>query len=163
MRQVIPMPQSWLVGRSVRVSTIRETHRSRCCRGGQWSARPTFHLLGILFLLVLLLTGCVSKKEAEMQARQAYLAGQQQAAKQWQAERPPQVVVRGPVRNPVVPWEEGLGVAKAIVTADYTGFMNPVLVRVIRNGQMVQEMKGSDLLHHQDFPLEPGDIVDIVP
>ena len=98
-----------------------------------------------------------------MQARQAYLAGQQQAAKQWQSQQPPQVVVHGPVRNSVVPWVENLTLAKAIVDADYTGFMNPVLVRVIRNGQMVEEMKGSDLLHRQDFPLEPGDIVDLIP
>jgi hypothetical protein len=118
---------------------------------------------GILSLLVLCVAGCVSKKEAEKQARQAYLAGQQQAARQFQSQRPPQVMVQGPVRNPVVPWVEDLTLAKAIVDADYTGFMNPILVRVIRNGQMVVEMKGSDLLHHQDFALEPGDIVDIVP
>jgi hypothetical protein len=117
---------------------------------------------GILFL-VLLLTGCVSKKEAEMQARQAYMEGQQQAAKQWQAERPPEVFVRGPVRNPTVPWVDDLSLAQAIVDADYTGFMNPILIRVIRDGQMVEELKGSDLLHHQDFPLQPGDIIDIVP
>jgi hypothetical protein len=41
--------------------------------------------------------------------------------------------------------------------------MNPVLIRVIRNGQMVDEVKGIDLLHGQDFPLEAGDIVDIIP
>jgi len=120
-------------------------------------------VIGILSLLVLLLAGCVSKKEAEMQARQAYLAGQQQAAKEWQSKRPPEVVVHGPVRNSVVPWVEDLTLAKAIVDADYTGFMNPVLVRVIRNGEMVEEMKGIDLLHHQDFPLQPGDIVELVP
>jgi hypothetical protein len=118
---------------------------------------------GILSLLVLLLAGCVSKKEANLQAREAYLAGQQQAAKQSQSEQPPQIVVRGPVRNPIVPWEDDLTLAKAIVAADYTGFMNPVLIRVIRNGQMIEAMKGIDLLHHQDFPLEPGDIIDITP
>jgi hypothetical protein len=120
-------------------------------------------VIGILSLLLLFLAGCVSKKEAELKAQQAYMAGQAQAAKQWQSQRPPEVVVRGPVRNPVVPWTEGLTLAKAIVDADYTGFMNPILVRVIRNGQMIEEMKGIDLLHHRDVPLEPGDIVDIVP
>ncbi len=116
----------------------------------------------IVILLVLFLAGCVSRKQADLQARQAYMAGQAQAAKEWQSQQPPEVVVRGPVRNPVVPWTEGLTLAKAIVDADYTGFMNPILVRVIRNGQMIEEMKGSDLLHHRDVPLEPGDIVDIV-
>ena len=104
----------------------------------------------------------MSRAEADRRARQAYLAGQQEAAKQWQAERPKEIMVRGPVRNPVVPWEEDLTVAKAIVDAEYTGFMNPVFVRVIRDGQMVEELKGIDLLHHQDFPLQPGDIVDII-
>jgi hypothetical protein len=117
---------------------------------------------GILILL-LLATGCESKKAARLEAQQAYMAGQQQAAKQWQDTKPPTVAVQGSVQNHVVAWEEGMGVAKAIVTADYTGFMNPVLIRVVRNGQVVQEMKGIDLLHHQDFPLEPGDIVNIVP
>jgi hypothetical protein len=118
-------------------------------------------VIGILLLFVF--AGCVSKNEADMQARNAYLAGQAQAAKQWQAQQPPQVVVRGPVRNPVVPWVEDLTLAKAIVDADYTGFMNPILVRVIRNGQIVEELRGIDLLHRQDFPLQAGDIVDIVP
>jgi hypothetical protein len=117
----------------------------------------------ISILLVLLLAGCVSKKQADLQARQAYMAGQAQAAKEWQAKRPPEVVVRGPVRNPVVPWTEGLTLAKAIVDADYTGFMNPMLVRVTRNGLIIEEMKGADLLHGRDVPLQPGDIVDIVP
>ena len=117
----------------------------------------------MIICVLVILAGCVSKKQAEFQAREAYMAGQAQAAKQWQSERPPEIVVRGPVRNPVVPWTDGITLAQAIVDADYTGFMNPVLVRVIRNGQMIEEMKGIDLLRHHDVPLEPGDIVDIVP
>jgi PBP1b-binding outer membrane lipoprotein LpoB len=120
-----------------------------------------FHLNAVL-LLVFLLSGCVSRQQAESKAQQAYMAGQAQAAKQWQSQQLPEVVVRGPVRNPVVPWTEGLTLAQAIVDADYTGFMNPILVRVIRNGQMIEEMKGIDLLHHHDVPLEAGDIVEIV-
>jgi hypothetical protein len=120
-------------------------------------------LPAILSLLFLFLAGCVSHKVADLQARQAYMAGQQQAVKQWQSQRPPEVVVRGPVRNPVIPWVEDLTLAKAIVDADYTGFMNPILIRVIRNGQMIDEMKGIDLLHGHDAPLEPGDIVEVIP
>ena len=118
-------------------------------------------VIGIL--LVLFLAGCVSKKEAELKAHEAYMAGQAEAAKQWQSQQLPEVMVQGPVRNHVVPWREGLTLAQAIVEADYTGYMNPILVRVIRNGQMIEEMKGIDLLHHHDVPLEAGDIVDIVP
>ncbi|MGP8199977.1 MAG: hypothetical protein ACLQU4_10795 [Limisphaerales bacterium] len=117
----------------------------------------------ITMLLVLLLAGCVSKKQAELQAHQAYMAGQTQAAKQWQAEKPPQVVVQGPVSNHVIPWTEGLTLAQAIVDANYTGFMTPKFVRVVRNGQLIETLKGVDLLHHEDVPLEAGDIVNIVP
>jgi hypothetical protein len=116
-------------------------------------------------ILVLLLAGCVSKKEAELRERQAYMAGQQQSGQQSQS-RPqgsPQVIVQGPVRNHVIPWDENLTLAQAIVDADYTAFINPKHIRVIRNGQMIEELRGIDLLHRQDFPLEAGDIVDIVP
>lgn len=116
-----------------------------------------------LLLTIFLAAGCETKKAAQIQAQQAYLAGQQQASKQWQVQRPPEVVLRGPVRNNTVPWEDGLTLAKAIVDAEYTAFMNPLAIRVIRDGAIVADMKGVDLLHHQDFPLEPGDIVDIVP
>src|SRR5271170_4979329 len=97
-------------------------------------------------LLVLLLAGCVSRKEADLRVRAAYLEGQQQAARQWQSQQPPQITVRGPVRNPVVPWQDDLTLAKAIVDSNYTGFMNPVLIRVIRNGETVEALKGIDLL-----------------
>jgi hypothetical protein len=119
--------------------------------------------IAIFTLLLLVLTGCETKKEAEMQAREAYMEGQAQAAKQWREQQPPQVFMRGPVRHPAVPWTDGLTLAQAIVAAEYTGYMNPIFIRVIRNGQMVEEMKGIDLLHHHDFPLEAGDVVDIVP
>ncbi len=98
-----------------------------------------------------------------MRARDAYMAGQLQGTRQWQAQQPPQVIVRGPVKNPVVPWTEGLTLASAIVTADYTGFMNPISVRVVRNGRVAVDVKGVDLLHGQDAPLQPGDIIVLGP
>jgi len=87
------------------------------------------------------------------------MAGQQQALKNWQSQAPPEVMVQGKVRNPVVAWTEDLTLARAIVAADYTGFMNPVVVRVVRNGRVVVEMRGIDLLHGRDAPLQAGDIV----
>jgi hypothetical protein len=41
--------------------------------------------------------------------------------------------------------------------------MNPLIIRVLRNGQVVREFKGVDLLHHEDMELENGDTVIIVP
>jgi hypothetical protein len=123
----------------------------------------------ILCLLFIDMTGagCVSKKKEELESRRAYVAGQQQAmqaaaitARQQQG---PVVFVQGQVRNPIVPWEEGLKLSQAIVNADYTAFMNPRLVRVLRDGQVVAEFQGVDLLHRQDMELESGDTVLIVP
>jgi hypothetical protein len=110
--------------------------------------------------------GCVSKKKEQLAAQQAYIAGQQQAmqaAAQARQQQGPVVYLQGPVRNPVIEWKEGLTLSQAIVAADYTGFMNPVLIRVLRNGQVAGEFKGIDLLHHQDMDLEEGDTVIITP
>jgi hypothetical protein len=111
-------------------------------------------------------TGCVSKKQEQLEARRAYIAGQEQAmqsAQRSRQEEGPVVFVQGPVRHPVVPWEEGLKLSQAIVAADYTPVMNPMLVRVFRNGQVAGEFKGIDLLHHQDMELENGDTILIAP
>jgi hypothetical protein len=114
----------------------------------------------------LIATGCVSKKKAQDQARQAYLLGQQQAMQaslQARQQQGPSVLVQGPVRHPEVPWQEGMKLSQAVAAAEYTGFMNPRLIRVLRNGQVAGELKGIDLLHHQDIDLEAGDTVLVVP
>jgi hypothetical protein len=120
-----------------------------------------------LLLAVLAGAGCVSQKKAREQAREAYVSGQQQAmaaaqraARQQQG---PVVFVQGQVSHPVVPWQTGLKLSQAIVAAEYTGFMNPMLIRVLRNGQVAGEFKGIDLLHHQDMELEDGDTILVVP
>lgn len=123
----------------------------------------------LCFLLFALLAGagCVSEKKAREEAREAYVAGQQQAmqtAAHAHAEQlGPVVFIQGPVRNHVVSWEEGLKLSQAIVQADYTDFMNPVLVRVLRHGQVAGEFKGIDLLHHEDMDLAEGDTILLVP
>jgi hypothetical protein len=121
--------------------------------------------LGIL-LAVMAGAGCVSHKKAQWEAQQAYMAGQaqaMQAATQVRPQRGPAVFVQGSVRNAAVEWQEGMKLSQAIVAAEYTGFMNPSLIRVLRNGQVVGEFKGIDLLHHQDMALEEGDTVLIMP
>ncbi len=67
------------------------------------------------------------------------------------------------MRNPVVEWKEGMTLSQAIVAAEYTAFMNPLVIRVLRNGQVAGEFKGIDLLRHQDMDLEAGDTVIVVP
>jgi hypothetical protein len=122
--------------------------------------------VALCLLLVFFAAGCVSKKKAALEAQQAYVTGQTralQAQQQAAAQQGPVVFVQGPVRNPVVPWKEDMTLSQAIVAADYTAFMNPELIRVIRNGQVAGEFKGIDLLHHQDMALEAGDTVIVMP
>lgn len=118
-------------------------------------------------LAALAAAGCVTKKKEQLAARQAFIAGQQQAmqaaAQARQQPQGPVVYVQGPVRNPVVEWKEGLTLSQAIVAAEYTAFMNPLVIRVLRNGQVAGEFKGIDLLRHQDMDLEAGDTVIVVP
>ena len=119
-----------------------------------------------LLLVVAAGAGCAGGDKQQAEARRAYLAGQEQArqaAQRAREQQGPVVFVQGPVRNPVVPWEEGMKLSQAIVAAEYTGFMNPMLIRVLRNGQVAGEFKGIDLLHHEDMELEEGDTILIVP
>ncbi len=120
----------------------------------------------LLLALIIATSGCVSRSKAKMEASQAYLNGQQQAMQAQQRaiqNLGPSVFFQGPVQNPVVPWHDGLTLTQAIVEADYTAFMNPEMIRVMRNGQVAGELKGIDLLHHQDMDLESGDTVIILP
>lgn len=117
-----------------------------------------------ILLAALIGAGCVSKKQEQLAAKAAFVAGQQQAMQAAaRSQQGPVVFVQGPVRNPVVPWTEGLKLSQAIVAADYTAYMNPQSIRILREGQVVGEMKGIDLLHHQDMELEAGDTVIIMP
>jgi hypothetical protein len=116
--------------------------------------------------LMIAAPGCVSSKKAQMEARQAFVSGQEQALQAQQHAQQaqgPAVFLHGPVRNPVVPWEDGMTLSQAIVNAVYTGFMNPRIIRVLRDGQVAGEFQGIDLLHHQDMDLQPGDTVIVVP
>lgn len=117
----------------------------------------------LIFILILAEAGCVSKKEARTEARKAYLSAQAQAQAPPMDPEHPVVFVQGPVENPTVPWQDGLKLTRAIWEAQYTAFMNPMVVRVLRNGQVVGEFKGIDLLHHQDMELQAGDTVQVVP
>jgi hypothetical protein len=107
--------------------------------------------------------GCVSEKKAHLEAQQAYVAGQEQAmqaaSQAQQQQQKPVVLVRGPVQNAVVEWQEGLKLSQAIVTAVYTGYRSPALIQVLRNGQVVGEFRGIDLINHQDMELLPRDTV----
>jgi hypothetical protein len=112
-------------------------------------------------MLLSFTSGCETKSRARLEARQAYVEGQEQALAQSRP-KAPIVTVTGPVRNRIIPWTEDLTLAKAIVAAEYTGYLNPRLIRVIRDGQAT-EIKPSALLNREDMPLQAGDTIQVVP
>ena len=131
--------------------------------------RPTrFPISGVCvpLLLAVVFNGCVSKSKAKAQAQAAYRAGQQQAiARMQQAQaqgQGPCVTVNGEVRNRVVPWTEGLTLAKALVAADYYGAADPGQIIIVHNG-IATRVEPQRLLSGVDIPLQPGDVVHLLP
>ena len=70
------------------------------------------------------------------------------------------MLVRGDVRNPVIPWTEDLTLARAILAADYVGRWDPHSINLIR-GRRSKRFSTSMLLAGADTDLEPGDIIEI--
>ncbi len=110
-------------------------------------------------LLALVAAGCVTRSQANAQARAAYLAGQKAAlasiAGQGQG-----IVIVGLVEHPNVPWVEGLTLSQAITTANYTGRHNPKTITITRQGEQAV-VNPRDLLNGHVVPLEPGDTITI--
>jgi hypothetical protein len=117
--------------------------------------------IGLLLVLALALSGCVTKSNAKAQARAAFIAGQQQALSQQVQRQTPTVLIRGEVKNQVIPWTEGLTLVNAILAAEYQGTRDPRQIVITRHGEAVR-IDPRLLLRGEDRPLEAGDIVDIV-
>ena len=115
--------------------------------------------LGIL-MLALAAAGCVSKSRADAQARAAYLAGQQAAYQSMQGTMT-DIVILGQVQKHHVPWVEGLTLAQALATANYTGSQDPQQIILKRNSVETQ-IDPKVLLNGRDMPLQPGDVISIV-
>lgn len=117
----------------------------------------------LLLATVLAVGGCVTKREAEAQARKAYAEGERQATlKMQQQALGPSVTVVGNVNNGTIPWTEDLTLAKAIVAARYNGKTDPTEIVIVRNGRGTQ-VDPKKLLAGEDVPLMNHDIVSIRP
>lgn len=135
-------------------------------RGLLASVRSTPVLVSTL-LAALSLTGCMSKSQAQAQARMAYLAGQRDAVAELNRNQnpvappdnmPSNITFIGPVENPVISWTEGLTLGKAILTAVYHSQIDPTMITILRSNAEHQ-IDPARLLSGQDFPLLPGDVV----
>jgi len=152
-------------------TSVKTWRRNQTCRMGlrfgelsphnhSGRSRCSNRLLSAILLLLLCLTGCVSKSKAKQNARAAYVEGQQKALAEQQAQQPA-VWFRGDIQNPRVPWTEGLTLSQALLSAHYTWNWNPRLITVTRNGE-VYTVNAKLLLRGVDDPvLEPGDVIEV--
>ncbi|MGO8681278.1 MAG: hypothetical protein ACLPYZ_12025 [Limisphaerales bacterium] len=104
--------------------------------------------------------GCVTRSQANAQVQAAYLAGQQDALAKMAADQRTSVYIVGPVQKSEVPWVEGLTLAQAIATANYTSIHNPKEITITRQGEQAS-INPKDLLNGHVVPLEPGDTITI--
>ena len=116
---------------------------------------------GILALLIATsFCGCVTRSQARAQVQAAYLAGQKDALAKMAADQRTSVFIVGPVQKSEVPWVEGLTLAQAIATANYSGRHNPKAITITRQGEQAS-INPKDLLSGHVVPLEPGDTITI--
>lgn len=115
-----------------------------------------------LLLLATALGGCTTRSKANAHTRAAYAAGQQQGVFQTAEARRINIRFIGPVRQTEILWQDGLTLAQAIAAAGYTDARDPNTILIIRQRERVP-VSPRDLLNGKDFPLEPGDTVEIHP
>ena len=119
------------------------------------------HLTIIHVTAVALVCGCVSKKDAQLQAQQAYQAGFDAGRAEAELSQT-HVFVSGPVQRQQVLWHPDLTVAQAIVDAVYTAPNDPTSIVITRNG-VAHPVDPQNLLRGIDFTLEPGDQIQLIP
>ncbi len=121
-------------------------------------------VMAILIALVAITSpACVTRTKAKADAREAFIAGQQQAmamARMQQAQGPTVTVV-GQVRNGIIPWTQELTLARAIVNAGYFGTSDPHQIVIVHNGQATS-IDSKQLLNGEDVPVQAGDVIQIM-
>ena len=116
---------------------------------------------GILILALAGLAGCVTKSQADAQARAAYAAGEK-AAYQSIATQTTDIVVIGNVQKHEIPWVAGLTLAQALATANYTGAQDPEEILVKRNSVEIPVDPKQLLNGQSNMELQPGDVISVV-
>jgi hypothetical protein len=121
-------------------------------------------LLNWLLLLVLAANGCASKSKARAEAQAAYNAGQAAAYRQALEQQRTSIRVVGNVRNPEIPWTNGLSLMEAIIQADCTDRGTPrEIILFHKNEPQPIRIDMKAFLKGEDMLLEPGDTIEIHP
>ena len=107
-------------------------------------------------------TGCTTKSAAQLKARNAFLAGQNEALRQSAAAQFNGVTVLGAVQRSQVSWVVGLTLAQAVATANYIGRQEPQHIIITRQGESAA-LDAKVLLDGTVIPLEIGDVIELGP
>lgn len=129
-----------------------------------WFARIRLHCW-LIILAVGASTGCVSKSASRERAHKAFLEGQRTGAASAQSTLQTQsksVMVVGEVRNPVVPWIEGLSLTQAIIAAQHAGPRSPRAVILRHGAESATFETGFVMQNGHTILLEPGDVIELV-
>lgn len=119
-------------------------------------------LLILVALVLLIASSCTTRSKARANAEAAFRAGQQQAFANLAEARRVNIRFIGPVRNAEIVWSDNLTLLQAIAAAEYSDARNPNVILIIRQRERVN-IPPRELLAGKDWPLEPGDTVEIHP
>ena len=129
-------------------------------------------ILSLILLLTVMACGCANQAKIQAQIRRAYAAGEQAARAQMEQGQQasqvlppnlpstidPQIRIFGAVKNSVLPWTDGLSLARALVEAEYQKATTPLAITIYRNNQPIH-IDPQRVLQGEDYSLFPGDIV----
>ena len=116
----------------------------------------------VVLCAILFASGCTTKTKARAEAKAAYAAGQRDAMTRWQAQQSGNITFVGPVQTPIIPWSEDLTLSKALVQARYTSRKDPSMILIQRKEEKIP-VDPQKLLEGEDVPVQPGDIIALVP
>lgn len=103
----------------------------------------------------------MSKSKAKLQQQNAYLAGQHEALAQAQQQAQfPTVRIIGPVKNPIVSWNEGMTLGRALFNAGTFSNTDPTAIVIHRGGQDFQ-IDLQRFYAGDDYPVVPGDVIEL--
>jgi hypothetical protein len=108
-----------------------------------------------MWVFAMAMAGCASKK-ADPKVVEAIFGNPA-------TNMPPQgtsIVISGAVKNPVIPFYDGLTLTRALNAADYYGGPQLAQIAIIRTGQKPIYMNPKQL-QTQDMLLEPGDRIEL--
>jgi hypothetical protein len=119
-------------------------------------------LVAFIAFVLLAVSGCTTRSKARAEAQAAYQAGEAQTFARLAEARRINIRFIGPVRHAEIIWADGLTLARAIATADYWDARDPRVITIVRQRERIN-VPPQELLNGKDWPLEPGDTVEMQP